>query len=229
LWIRKPNWKNGATEPINIDFTSDPEHAKIKNEIATLEADVYTEPNDTDLKYRKQEIISRIDEIKSQLSIKDQAERQRARVKELEKELREKSQQLADLEKQEFVADDFTNTKMNLVEARVNKMFSLVQFKMFEKLINGGIEPACTTLLGGVPWMDANNAARINGGLDIINTLSKYHNVSAPIFIDNSESVVKLIGGDFQLIKLIVSEKHSKLTVSAPNVPKSAELFSVSV
>ncbi|EUI90515.1 hypothetical protein Q536_01051 [Staphylococcus aureus M1479] len=56
-----------------------------------------------------------------------------------------------------------------------------------------------------------NNASRINVGLDIINTLSKHFKVTAPIFIDNAESVTELIKTESQQIQLIVNEQDKKL------------------
>lgn len=54
----------------------------------------------------------------------------------------------------------------------------------------------------------ANTAGRINAGLDIINALCRFYNVSAPIFIDSRESVNNLIPTDSQIINLVVS--HDK-------------------
>lgn len=203
-----------VAEPVNVNYNSNSDHAEIKRKITELEAQTFTAPDDPELKNKKTTLQLRIDEIKKELAIKEQADRSRARVKELETELKDKSQQLANLEKQEFVADDFINTKMILVENRANSMFKYVKFRLFEKLINGGTEPTCITLVDGVPWPDANNAGRINAGLDIINTLSNFYQVSAPIFIDNAESVVTLIDGNFQLIQLIVDGGYTKLSVS---------------
>lgn len=39
-----------------------------------------------------------------------------------------------------------------------------------------------------VPFAFANNAARINAGLEIINTLSHHWGIEMPVFIDNAES-----------------------------------------
>jgi len=58
--------------------------------------------------------------------------------------------------------------------------------------VNGGISETCVTLYKGVPYPDLNGAAKINIGLDIINTLSEHYGLSAPIFIDERESIVKL-------------------------------------
>ena len=75
-------------------------------------------------------------------------------------------------------------------------------------MINGGVEECCEALINGVPFGNANTASQINAGIDIINALSEYYQVSAPIFIDNRESVNKIINCSSQIISLIVS--HDK-------------------
>ena len=62
-----------------------------------------------------------------------------------------------------------------------------------------------------VPFTFANNAARINAGLEIIDTLSKHWNLAMPVFIDNAESVTRLLKMDTQVIRLVVSEPDKKL------------------
>lgn len=84
---------------------------------------------------------------------------------------------------------------------------------MFEDQINGGRVEACTTLINGVPYSDANTAARIQAGLDIINTLSEHYDMYGPVWVDNRESVIRLPETKSQLINLIVDEKYKKLTV----------------
>jgi chromosome segregation ATPase len=161
----------------------------------------------------KKELQVNSDEIKTQLSQKDAKQKAEARIKELETEMRTLSQQLASLEKTEFVIDDFTRTKMNMVESKINSMFKLVRFKMFNTLINGGIEDACETLINGVPYPDANNAGKINAGRDIVNTLSSFYSISAPIFTDNAESINDLMPVNSQDIRLVVT-KDKQLIIS---------------
>jgi hypothetical protein len=62
-----------------------------------------------------------------------------------------------------------------------------------------------------VPFAYANNAARINAGVEIIDTLSKHYGVSMPLFIDNAESVVDIAHTDTQVIRLVVSERDDTL------------------
>ena len=58
-----------------------------------------------------------------------------------------------------------------------------------------------------------NNAARINAGLDIINALTSYFKVSAPVFIDNAEAVTEFVSVNSQTIKFVVDESEPQLTV----------------
>ena len=92
----------------------------------------------------------------------------------------------------------------------------MVKFKLFNNLVNGGLEECCEPLVNGVPFSsNLNTAAKINAGVDIINTLSDYYNFYAPIFIDNRESVNDLIETESQVINLIVSkDKELKVEVN---------------
>ena len=119
---------------------------------------------------------------------------------------------MATIEKDEYLIDEFNSVKIDLVSSKVNSMFKFVKFKMFNHLINGGIEETCEAMVEGVTISNVNNAGRINAGLDIIGTLSEFYSISVPCFIDNAESITKIIPFDSQLIKLIVSEIDKKLT-----------------
>ena len=60
-------------------------------------------------------------------------------------------------------------------------------------------------MIGGVPFGSANNAARINAGLDIIQVLGKHFGKSFPVFVDNAEAINIIIMVDCQIIALVVS------------------------
>jgi len=85
---------------------------------------------------------------------------------------------------------------------------------MFETQINGGIKNTCEAMVEGVPFSDLNNAMKINAGLEIIKALCEFYQVNAPIFIDNRESVTKLIDIDSQIINLVVSEQDKQLRIA---------------
>ncbi|MCE5822316.1 AAA family ATPase [Staphylococcus pseudintermedius] len=134
------------------------------------------------------------------------------------KELRTKEDNLLD-EKEKYAyqlyqLNLFTQLKIKTLEENINDKFEMANFKLFNQLVNGDHEETCITLVHGIEYGGGlNNAARINVGLDIINTLCRHYNVTAPIFIDNAESVTDVISTDAQQIQLIVSETVKNLTL----------------
>jgi DNA repair exonuclease SbcCD ATPase subunit len=152
-------------------------------------------------------IQQEINEIQSQLVLFTDSERINKRVEELEALDGQYKQTYSDLERKSFVLEEFVKTKVNILESEINQKFALVSFKLFETQKNGGLKETCEATVDGVPFSKGlNNAARINAGLDIINTLSKTYEIEAPIFVDNAESVNELIDTEAQKIELIVSE-----------------------
>ena len=137
------------------------------------------------------------------------------RIKELEAKEKELAAEYEQLEGELFLTEEFIRTKVNLLEDKINSKFKLARFKLFNTQINGGIEECCEVMYKGVPYTDLNSAMKTNIGLDIINTLSEHYGFQAPIFVDNAESVTKLLPVNSQVIKLIVSEKDNTLRVEA--------------
>lgn len=117
------------------------------------------------------------------------------------------------LDEASFLMDEFIKAKVNMLEENINSRFKLARFKMFNVMLNGNVEECCETTYKGVPYRSMNNAARINVGLDIINALTSYYKVNAPVFIDNAEAVTDFITVNSQTIKLIVDESKPQLTV----------------
>jgi exonuclease SbcC len=121
---------------------------------------------------------------------------------------------LAGFEKSEFIIQEFTKAKVDILESRINGMFSGVKFRLFDTQINGGLVECCDALVNGVPWLDVNNADRINSGISIINVLSDHFGQTAPIWIDNSESITNIHATDSQRIELYVSEPDKILRIA---------------
>ena len=117
------------------------------------------------------------------------------------------------LDEASFLMDEFIKAKVDMLEESINARFKLARFKMFNVMLNGNVEECCETTYKGVPYRSMNNAARINVGLDIINALTSYYKVNAPVFIDNAEAVTEFVPVNSQTIKLIVDESKPQLTV----------------
>lgn len=154
-----------------------------------------------------------MDGVKEKLGIRTIIEKNTAKKAEIAAREKELAQQQADLEKQEFTIDELNKARMDEVERRVNDKFQNVRFRMFEPQLNGGETPTCIAMVDGVKYADLNTAGKINAGLDIINTLCLFHGISAPVFIDNAESVNQLFPVASQLIKLVVTT-DKQLTIT---------------
>lgn len=139
-----------------------------------------------------------------------------ARIVELKTKEQELNKELASIEKTEFVMAEFTKVKMEQIEKSINSMFKYTTFQMFETQINGGEKEVCIPKYGNVPYSGVNTAGRINMGVDIINVLTKHYETMAPVFVDNTESINKIIDTHCQLIKLQVSN-DAKLTIINQN------------
>lgn len=184
------------------------EHQRISKELAAIQeqlAQPRAAADTAELDAAKRDLVSRIDDIKAQLAQKDIIERNNERIAELQNQLRNQSEELAYLEGIEFTMAAFSKAKIEAVESRINRLFTLVRFKMFDRQINGGEVETCEATVDGVPYSDLNNAMKINAGLDIINAICKYNGVTAPIFCDNAESVNELQHTNSQMIRLVVT------------------------
>ena len=135
------------------------------------------------------------------------------RVSELEAKQAELSEEKMKLDEASYLMDEFVKAKVNMLEKSINARFKLARFRMFNIMLNGNVEECCETTYKGVPYRSMNNAARINVGLDIINALTSYFKVSAPVFIDNAEAVTEFVSVNSQTIKLIVDESEPQLVV----------------
>jgi hypothetical protein len=121
--------------------------------------------------------------------------------------------ELAKMEKDLNMIELYEKARKEVLVTKINSKFEYVQFKLFEKLVNGGDEPTCVCLLGGVPFNDLNTASKIWAGIDIINTLSRHYNFWAPIWIDNRESTTSIPETASQIINLYVDDNFKTLTI----------------
>lgn len=127
----------------------------------------------------------------------------------------------ADYEKLEatiYLCESFIKAKVNMVTEKINERFRNVSFKLFDVQVNGGLKECCEIMIPSpsgvdVPYASANNAAKINAGLEVIKTLQDHYEVKLPVFVDNAESVTQLNEMDSQVIRLVVDENYKTLTM----------------
>jgi chromosome segregation ATPase len=199
---KKLKEKENVQETINqIKGNSDSAAADIKEKINTVE--------------------NKISSLDSELKKFDDHEKAQKRIDELKAEEKKLSKKYEELEREYYLCGRFEKTKAELLEERVNDKFKLAKFKLFEKNINGSIEPTCRTVYDGVPYnTNLNNGHKTIVGVDIINTLSDHYQFRAPIFVDNYESITSEIDSDSQLIKLI-----AKKYIKDPVIVKEEESY----
>ena len=156
---------------------------------------------------------AKIDEINKAIAGRDLAERQKARIAELEADEKRLATEYGELDKMAYLIDEFIKHKVDLLSEEINSHFKFAKFKLFDVQINGGIAECCEVTYKGVSYSDLNNASRINIGIDIINTLCKLNDRFCPVIIDNSESVTDILQTESQQVRLVVSADDKALRV----------------
>lgn len=207
------------SEPKTVDVIEalerNEKYIALKKEVETLEASLKTDYAPADVSEHinaKKALQSDIYALKERLSKREQIERTQKRINELQSQLTNMQQQIADYEQIEASILDFMKSKVSLVEKRINSAFSYVQFRMFDTQVDGTEFDTCECMVEGTPYSDLNTAAKMNAGIDIINAICRAKGVTAPIWLDNRESVCNLIPCRSQIINLFV-ERGAKLTI----------------
>lgn len=194
----------------------DPDYKELKAELFLLELDEGEEADDKEVA-RLDEEISSVKEKRATLETELNKYTLNADIQKRVIELENQQQKLAAeknlLDETSFLIDEFIKAKVDMLEESINSHFEYARFKMFNVLVNGNIEECCETTYKGVPYRSMNNAARMNVGLDIINALTSYYKVNAPVFIDNAEAVTDFIKCNSQTIKLVVDPDFKELTM----------------
>ena len=221
--LEKELEKAKGTQPEKKDYTTDSRVIELTNLIKGEEDKLQQLEQEED-NTTQQEAINRIkeqkqgqqklrDQLRDQLQTKQQIERKEKRIAELTTEQRDLSQQLAGLEQQDNTATKLVQYYIEDLESKVNSMFDIVRFNMFEHQLNGGLKTVCECTMHGTPYQDLSNSEKINAGIDIINAMCRHHNAFAPIIIDNAESITDILPTASQQIRLVVSSQDKELTV----------------
>jgi DNA repair exonuclease SbcCD ATPase subunit len=163
-------------------------------------------------------------EVARREAVAEQRMQAEARIAELQRREESLAAEYAELERQQFLGEEFLRLKVARLEERINGCFRLARFRLFEQQVNGALCEVCEVLgPDRVPFNSGlNHAAQINTGLDIINSLSDHYGVTAPVFIDNAEAVTTLTETPAQLIRLLVSEGEPQLAMRQEAQPAVA-------
>lgn len=161
---------------------------------------------------RKNCLLAKIDDIKDKLKrqeinleIDERIENHKRQEEKLAKEFEDKEYIL-------YLCDLYIKTYADFIEKDLNKIFSYVDFKLFDRQINGEMKEVAIPMVDGKEYGELNETRKLNVGLDIINSLAKQRDKYMPVMIDRAESYNHLIEVEGQLIKTRVTD-DKKLVV----------------
>ena len=197
--------------PVDAGLSDDQVFAEMQLHLSKMEEALSSMNNGED---SRSQMKIRLSGLREELSATEQKiassdnSKVEARIEELQEEQREVGQKVADQEQMLYLLDQFVMEKMLRISEIINSKFDTVSWKLFDVQINGGVKECCECTVNGVPYSALNSGHRIVAGLDIIRSLSQLYEASAPIFIDNAESIneFNLPDMDAQMICLSVSE-----------------------
>lgn len=196
----------------------DPEYHRLATERDALKEEIHrlragAEADLSGLRAEIDALDKQIASLERTLALVEQRRAGEQRIEELKAQEKALAAEYEELERQNYLTEEFIRAKVRLLEDKINSRFRLARFKLFDVQVNGALAECCETTYQGVPYSNLNGGARMNVGLDIIRTLQEHYNFQAPIFVDNAESITKLVPMDCQVIRLVVSEKDKTLRV----------------
>lgn len=203
--------------PDSIDVSKDSAYVELFKKAAEIKDKILSMSDSgkaqEEFRKKEQKVQRELDAAKELLAQAKANVQTEERIAQLEAELKEKAQQAGDLMQKQFLLEKLSRKKMDMLAESINAEFSFVKFKLFERQINGGMKDTCEMLVNGVPYSSLNSAAKMQAGLDVIHSLSRLHQISAPVWLDNRESVTDIPALDAQVINLIVSAADEKLRI----------------
>ena len=202
------------------------EYQQVVKEIADLQAEL-NEPSDSsdenakmlvELEKEREPIGIRYNEVLELLATKETYDRISELIEKAKQDKESYQNQLDELDEQLDLANEYNKKSCQLLEENVNGHFSYVKWSMFTQDLDGNMKPYCECYHDGVPYSRLNGAAKVNAGIDIANTFSRFYQVSAPMVLDECESVNDPIySGDQQQIRLKVTT-DDKLKFEYPSL-----------
>lgn len=205
--------------PQEIDVSATEEYKVLEQQIAEKEQAMH-KANDisavkAELKAQETALRQQLAECESQIAKSDTAADEQ-RLEELKQTRIDSEQNKANAEKILDLLDELDKAKNEALTEAVNSHFSLVKWQLFEYAKNGNYKSCCIPTVDGKSILTtmSNKGNRILGRVDICNSIQKISGISAPIILDDSESldeenqkkVAEMV--DSQLIMLIVNDSE---------------------
>lgn len=170
------------------------EYTFLQNKLSELNGKI-TAPELTDADQvrinKKTELKARYRELVEALAKEGQYNTINQRISDIDKQEKQFAEELSKQEEILIELSEFEREKADLITERVNSLFQIVTFRLYEQNVTNDSEKImCECLVDGIPYStNLNMGAKINAGLDICIALQRHYRIIAPIWIDNMESV----------------------------------------
>ena len=210
--------KEGLTDllealPDKVDISDSEAYKELASQIAEKEKILNTANSGAEmrqqLRIKKNGLKEELFEVEKQITSADNSAKEE-RIEELQQEMNDIADKVNEQEKMIYLLEEFTKAKMTMISKSVNEKFKIVNWKLFDKQVNGAIVECCECTVNGVPFSALNTGHRIVAGLDIISTLSEMYGVTAPIFIDNAEAINEFNIPKIEAQTILLSVSHDK-------------------
>lgn len=207
-----------AAKSSKVDPLTDPRGIALSEERSSIETKVL------ELKAGTTEAAAKIDAEIAELNALQKAHqeheavaeanaRQEARRDQLDARQKQLAAEFERLTYEEDLTNQFIRAKVRMLTERINSRFQMASFQLFAEQINGGLSECCEATFNGVPYGSLNHGSKINVGLDIIQTLGEHLEFTPVVFVDNAESITRIMPTTAQQVRLIVSEADKALRV----------------
>lgn len=205
--------------PQEIDVSATEEYKALEQRIAEKEQAMH-KANDisavkAELKAQETALRQQLAECERQIAKSDTAADEQ-RLEELKQTRIDSEQNKANAEKTLDLLDELDKAKNEALTEAVNSHFGLVKWQLFTYTKSGGYKSCCIPTVDGKSIFStmSNKGNRILGRVDICNSIQKINGISAPVILDDSESldeqnrkkVAEIV--DSQLIMLIVNDSE---------------------
>lgn len=205
--------------PQEFDVSTTEEYKALEQQIAEKEEAMH-KANDisavkAELKSQETALRQQLAECESQIAKSDTAADEE-RLEELKQTRIDSEQNKTNAEKILDLLDELDKAKNEALTEAVNSHFGLVKWQLFEYAKNGNYKSCCIPTVDGKSILTtmSNKGNRILGRVDICNSIQKISGISAPVILDDSESldeqnrkkVAEMV--DSQLIMLIVNSSE---------------------
>lgn len=111
-------------------------------------------------------------------------------IERIEEERKLAVKELSEAQRNLDLVKRFISFKCESSESAINALFDNVQFQLFEQnKSNEDVRETCILRYRGVKYDDLSYSTKIIAGLEVVKAFQKFYNITAPIFIDNAESI----------------------------------------